>query len=57
MEYERERGNTGHSRYMKSGIWDHEKYPFLEYGKRENNKLGTWNTVIFKFELGNLQGP
>ena len=38
-------------------IWDHENYPSLEYGKRENMKLGTWNMVILKFELGNLQGP
>ena len=42
---------------MKSGIWDHESYPILEYGKRENMKLGTWNQVILKFELGNLQDP
>ena len=30
---------------------------FLEYGRRENMKLGTWNKVILKFELGSLQGP
>ena len=57
MEYEHEKGNTGHSPYMKSGIWDHENYPSLEYGKRESMKLGTWNKVILKFELGNLHLP
>ena len=36
------------------GPWN---YPILEYGKRENMKLATWNKVILKFELGNLQGP
>ena len=54
MEHEHEKENTGHSPYMKSGIWDHENYPILEYGTRENMKLGTWNKVILKFELGNL---
>ena len=54
MEYKHEKGNTGHSPYMKSGIWDHENYPILEYRKRENMKLGTRNKVILKFELGNL---
>ena len=57
MEHEHEKGNTGHSPYMKSGIWDHENYPILEYRKRENVKLGTWNKVILKFELGNLHHP
>ena len=32
-------------------------YQILEYGKREIMKLGTWNKVILKFELGELQGP
>ena len=36
--------------YIKSGIWDHEKYPTWEYGKRENMKEGTWNDGILKFE-------
>ena len=54
---ELEKGNTGHSPYMKSGIWDHENYPILEYGKREIMKLGTWNKVILKFELGNIPLP
>ena len=46
MEYEHQKRNPGHSPYMKSGIWDHEKYPGLEYmGKRQNMKLGTWNKV------------
>ena len=54
MEYEYEKGNAGHSPCMKSGIWDHENYPILEYGKRENMKLGTWNKVTLKLELGNL---
>ena len=49
MEYEHEPGNTRHSPYMKSGISDHEIYPILEYGKREDMKLGTWNKVILKF--------
>ena len=40
MEYEHEKGNTGHSTYMKSGIWDHENYPISEYGKKEDLKLG-----------------
>ena len=57
MEHEHEKGNTGRSPYMKSGIWDQENYPILEYGKRENMKLGTWNKVILKFELGNVQVP
>ena len=57
MEHEHEKGNTGHSPYMKSGIRDHENYPILEYGKRENMKLGTRNKVILKFELGNLHLP
>ena len=35
MEHEHEKGNTGHSPYMKSGIWNHEIDPILEYGKRE----------------------
>ena len=42
---------------MKSGIWDQENYRMLEYGKRQNIKLGTWIKVILKFELGNLEGP
>ena len=46
MEYEHEKGNTGHSPFMKSEIWDHEKYPILEFEKRESMKLGTWNNVI-----------
>ena len=46
MEYEHKKGNTGHSPYIRSGIWDHENYPVLEYGKREDMKLGTWNEVI-----------
>ena len=49
--------NFWNSPYMKSGILDHENYPILEYGKRENMKLGTWNKVILKFELGNLHHP
>ena len=59
MEHEFEKGNTGHSPYMKSGIWDHENYPILEYGEREIMKLGTltWNKVILKFEVGNLHLP
>ena len=57
MEHEHEKGNTGHSPCMKSGIWDHENYPILEYRKRENMKLGIWNKVILKFELGNLHHP
>ena len=40
MEYEHKKKNTGHSPYIKSGIWDHENYP-IEYGKREIMKLGT----------------
>ena len=52
MEYEREKGNTEHSPYVKSGIYDYKNYPILEYGKRENMKLGTWNKIILKFELG-----
>ena len=48
---------TRDSPYMKSGIWDHENYPILEYGKRENMKLGTWTKVILKFELVNLYPP
>ena len=51
------KGNTGRSPYMKSGMWDHENYPILECKKRENMKLETWNKVILKFELGNLQDP
>ena len=54
MEYEK--GNTGHSPDMKSGIWDQENYPILEYGKREKMKLEIWSKVILTFELGNLQG-
>ena len=57
MEHEHEKGNMGHSPYMKSGICDHKNYPILEYGKRENMKLGIWNKVILKFELGNLHHP
>ena len=57
MEYEHEKGNTGHSPYMKLGILDHETYPTLEYEKRENMKWGTWNKVTLKFELGNLHLP
>ena len=57
MEHEHEKGNTGHSPYMKSGIWNHEVYPILEYGNSENMKLGTWNKVIWKFEPGNLHHP
>ena len=56
IEHEHEKGNMGRSPYMKLGISDHENYPILEYSKRENMKLGTWNNVILKFELGNLQG-
>ena len=54
MEHEHEKGNTGHSPYMKLGIRDHKNYRTLEYGKRENMKLGTWNKVILKFEVGNI---
>ena len=57
VEYEHEKGNTGHSPYMKSGIWDRENYPILEYGKTEIMKLGTWNKVILTFEVRNLQHP
>ena len=57
MEHEHEKGNTGHSPYMKSGILNHEIYPILEYEKSENMKLRTWNKVILKFELGNLHFP
>ena len=57
MEHEHEKGNMGHSPYMKSGIWNHEIYPILEYGKSENMKLRTLNRVILKFELGNLHDP
>ena len=39
---------------MKSGIWDHENYPILEYAKSKKMNLGTWNNVILKFELGKL---
>ena len=45
MEYKHEKGNAEHSPYINSGIWDRENYPILEYGKRENMKLGTWNKV------------
>ena len=48
MEHEHEKENTGHSLYMKLGIWDHKNYRILEYGKREIMKLGTWNKVILK---------
>ena len=58
MEYEHEKGTRGTVLIiMKSGIWDNETCPILEYGKGETMKLGTWNNVILKFELGNLQGP
>ena len=57
MEYEHEKGNTGRGPYMESGIKDHEKDPILDYGKRKHMNLGTWNEVILKFELGNLQHP
>ena len=48
---------TRDSPCMKSGIWNHKIHPILEYGKRENMKLGTWNKVILKFEVGNLHCP
>ena len=40
MEYEHAKGNTGHSPYMKSGIWDQENDPILEYGKRGKYENG-----------------
>ena len=54
MEYELETGNMGPSPLRKLGIWDDENYPILDYGKRENLKLGTRKKIILKFELGNL---
>ena len=57
MEYEREKANTGHSPCTILAIWDRKNYRILEYGRRENMKLGTWNKVILKFEPGNLKGP
>ena len=57
MGYVMKKGNTGHSPYMKSRIWDHKSYPILECGKRESMKLGTRNKVILKFELRNLHPP
>ena len=57
MEHQHEKGNTGQSPCMILGIWNHEIYPILEYGKSENMKLGTWNKVSLKFELGNVHDP
>ena len=57
MEHAHEKRNTEHSPYMKLGTWDHKNYRILEYEKRENMKLGTWNKVILKFELGNIPPP
>ena len=34
-----------------------QNYRILEYGKRDNMKLGTWNKVILTFELGNIPLP
>ena len=42
---------------MKSGIWDQENYPIVEYGKRENMNWEHGIRSFFIFELGNLQGP
>ena len=33
MEHEHEKGNTGHSRYMKLGIWDHKNYRIWNMGR------------------------
>ena len=41
--------------FYEPGNMEPQNDPILEYGKRENLKLGAWK--ILKFELGNLQDP
>ena len=42
MEYEREKGNTGHSPYMKSGMW-----------AMKITHFGIWEEG--KYEIGNME--